>query len=53
MPGLSGFEVLKEMKEVNTNLVVIVITGHGSMDNAYEAVQYRSPGNTLNYKTSP
>ncbi len=39
MPGLPGFEVLKEMKKVNTNVVVVVITGHGSMDNAYEAFQ--------------
>jgi PAS domain S-box-containing protein len=39
MPGIDGFEVLKKMKELNRNTEVIVITGHGDMDSAIEAMQ--------------
>ncbi|MFC1669493.1 response regulator [Spirochaetota bacterium] len=39
MPGMNGFEVLKKMKELNQQVEVIVITGHGDMDSAIEALQ--------------
>lgn len=40
MPGLSGFDVLKEIKKLNKNIDVIVITGQGSLPNAKEAIHY-------------
>ncbi len=38
MPGINGFEVLKKIKEIDPNTEVIVITGHGDMDLALEAL---------------
>jgi len=40
MPGMDGIEVLKRVKEINPDTEVIVITGHGDMDSAIEALQY-------------
>lgn len=39
MPGMDGIEVLKRMKEMNPETEVIIITGHGDMDSAIEALQ--------------
>jgi two-component system NtrC family sensor kinase len=39
MPGMDGLEVLKKAKEHNPDAEVIVITGHGDMDSAIEALQ--------------
>lgn len=39
MPGLSGFEVLQRTKQHNTLTDVIVITGHGSMESAINALK--------------
>ncbi len=39
MPGLDGIEVLKRVKELNSDTEVIVITGHGDMDLAIEALK--------------
>ena len=38
MPGLSGMEVLTRMKEIDPSVPVIIMTGHGSMETAIEAV---------------
>ncbi|MCU0821687.1 MAG: response regulator [Spirochaetes bacterium] len=40
MPGVSGLEVLKRIKEINPDAEVIIITGHGDMDSAIEALEY-------------
>lgn len=40
MPGLSGFDVLKEIKKINKEIDVIVITGAGSLHNAREAIHF-------------
>ena len=40
MPGMDGIEVLKKVKELNPDTEVIVITGHGDMDSAIEALQH-------------
>ncbi|MBN2467317.1 MAG: response regulator [Deltaproteobacteria bacterium] len=40
MPGMNGIEVLKAVKESNPDAEVIVITGHGDMDSAIEALQH-------------
>ena len=39
MPGMDGIEVLKKVKEMNPDTEVIVITGHGDMDLAIQALQ--------------
>ncbi|MFC1501944.1 sigma-54-dependent transcriptional regulator [bacterium] len=39
MPGLSGMEVLKWVKEENPETIVIVITGYATVDSAVEAMK--------------
>ncbi|MBC8462556.1 MAG: response regulator [Deltaproteobacteria bacterium] len=39
MPGMDGIEVLKKIKEKNSEAEVIVITGHGDMDSAIAALR--------------
>jgi len=38
MPGIDGFEVLQNIKEIDPETEVIVITGHGDMDLAIRAL---------------
>ena len=40
MPGLSGFEVLKKIKERNADIEVIVISAYGTPQNHQEAVRH-------------
>ncbi len=40
MPGMGGIEVLKEVKTRNPGTEVIIITGHGDIENAVEALKY-------------
>ncbi len=40
MPGMDGIEVLKHIKKRNQEVEVIIITGHGDIDNAIEALKY-------------
>jgi len=37
MPGISGEQVLKEIKQYRPEIQVIMLTGHGSVDSAMEA----------------
>ncbi len=39
MPEMSGFEVLKKVKESNPSLSVIIISAHGSIENAIKATR--------------
>jgi two-component system response regulator FlrC len=39
MPGLSGFDVLKEAKRLRPQTPVIMMTGHGNVHHAVEAIQ--------------
>ena len=39
MPDLDGIEVLKELKKINPSLPVIMITAHGTIDTAIEAMK--------------
>jgi two-component system response regulator FixJ len=40
MPGMSGIDLLKRLRELNNAIPVIVITGHGDVPLAVEAMKY-------------
>ncbi len=40
MPGMDGIEVLEKIKRLDPNTEVIIITGHGDIDNTIEALKY-------------
>jgi DNA-binding NtrC family response regulator len=40
MPGLSGIDVLREIKKFQADIEVIVITGYGTLTNAQEAIRF-------------
>ncbi len=39
MPDITGIELLKQIKSVNPEAVVILMTGHSSIENAVEAIK--------------
>ena len=40
MPGMDGIEVLKKIKDLDIDTEVIIITGHGDIENAIEALKH-------------
>ena len=40
MPGMDGIEVLEKIKALDPDTEVIIITGHGDIDNTIEALKY-------------
>lgn len=42
MPGIDGIEVQKRLKELQPNLPCIVLTGHGSVENALASGKYNA-----------
>ncbi len=40
MPGLSGLDVLREIKKMDIDPAVIIITAYGTLTNAHEAIRY-------------
>ena len=40
MPGISGVQVLRQIKNVNEDIEVVIITAYGSADNAQEIVRF-------------
>ncbi len=42
MPGIDGIEVQKRLKELQPTLPCIVLTGHGSVENALESGKYNA-----------
>ena len=40
MPGLSGVDVLKEIKKIKSDVEVIIITGYGTLKNAQEVIRH-------------
>lgn len=39
MPGMNGLEVLEELKDQDPNVLVVMISGHGTIDTAVEATR--------------
>jgi len=39
MPGLSGFDVLEQIKQIDPQIIPIVITGYATVDSAVEAMK--------------
>jgi len=42
MPGIDGIEVQKRLKDLQPELPCIVLTGHGSVENALESGKYNA-----------
>ncbi len=40
MPGMNGIEVLRNIKSMQPDTEVVIITGHGDIDNAIEALKF-------------
>jgi DNA-binding NtrC family response regulator len=40
MPGLSGMEVLREIRKMKMDVAIIIITAFGTLSNAHEAIRY-------------
>ena len=40
MPGISGIDTLKELRGMDQNVMVIIITGYGTLQSAIEAIRY-------------
>lgn len=40
MKGMSGEETLKKIKEISPDTIVIILTGHASLDSSLEAIKY-------------
>ncbi len=49
MPGLSGIEVLEQLKQISPDTEAIIMTGHASMETAIEAVRFGA----FDYITKP
>ncbi|MCF7741334.1 MAG: response regulator, partial [Candidatus Marinimicrobia bacterium] len=39
MPGMDGIKVLKEIKEINPEIQVIIVTAYGTIENAVKAMK--------------
>jgi len=39
MPGMSGMEMLKQVREIAPNLIVIIITGYATVELSVQAIQ--------------
>jgi len=44
MPGLSGVEVLKKIKQFNQDIIVIMLTGYGTMESVIECLKLGAYG---------
>lgn len=49
LPGMDGLATLKEIKNINKNIVVIMITGYGEIKDAVQAIKIGA----LDYITKP
>ncbi|MFC1854991.1 response regulator [Thermodesulfobacteriota bacterium] len=39
MPGMNGIEVLRELKNINSEVEVVILTGHGNLEMAISAIK--------------
>ncbi|MCI0494575.1 NAD(P)H-dependent oxidoreductase subunit E [candidate division KSB1 bacterium] len=39
MPGIDGLEVLKEIRKINAEIIPIIVSGHGTIESAVEAMK--------------
>ncbi|MGD8536921.1 MAG: response regulator, partial [Candidatus Aminicenantes bacterium] len=39
MPGISGMEVLEKIREIDPNIISVVITGYATVESAVEAMK--------------
>jgi NADH:ubiquinone oxidoreductase subunit E len=39
MPGIDGLEVLKEIRKINAEIITIIVSGHGTIESAVEAMK--------------
>lgn len=44
MPGISGLELLREARRINPEIMAIIVTGYGSVENAIEAMELGALG---------
>jgi two-component system NtrC family response regulator len=49
MPGMNGLEVLKEVKKINREIDVVIITAYGTIETAVEAIK----AGAIDYITKP
>ncbi|MGB5219150.1 MAG: sigma-54 dependent transcriptional regulator [Smithella sp.] len=49
MPGMTGLEVLKEVKKINPEIDVVIITAYGTVETAVEALK----AGAIDYLTKP
>ena len=49
MPGMNGLEVLKEVKRINHEIDVVIITAYGTIETAVEAIKVGA----IDYITKP
>jgi cyclic di-GMP phosphodiesterase len=40
MPGISGIDTLREIRGIDQDVIVIIITGYGTLQSAIEAIRY-------------
>lgn len=49
MPGITGIDIVRKVKEISPHTLVIVITAHGTIENAIEAMR----AGAFDYKIKP
>ncbi len=49
MPGMDGLEMLREIRELDQRVVVIIMTGYASLETAVKAIKY----NAYDYLVKP
>ena len=49
LPNITGIEVLTKIKEIEPDTIVVIITGHATIENAVESMQLGA----YNYLTKP